>query len=919
MIRALAFAAVLLLGSWLYAAPAPLSSRVAAERCATMPAGEVAVDGADGHLRFELRTESSTSSVRVAFSEGMPTGGMDRLIIEGRGAESSGLALCVSRVTLLDGDGRPGPVYEPDLILPPEWNRRAVLLADFDAAMPDELGGVEFTLWAPQDAGGRFSIHLRRCELLSAADVASELLPPTRAREALPRSDGKPAPEEDRHWTSFGPGGGGWYRVVAISPHDGSCFVGSDVGGVYRSGDNCRTWDIVNSGIPNLYINTIAFHPSDPRVVFAGSNGGVLKSTDGGTTWAIRREGFPPLVTFGLSAPVSAICVDPTDPDTVYAGIGHERDYGRLRTTTVGGRILRSVDGGETWRMAELPGGEEARRLSVFCIRVHPTDPSRIYAATQEGLFTSGDAGGSWTRLGEGTDGYATTFLAINRDDPAAMLLVYHRGPHARGGVLKTADGGEHWVESNEGLPATEGAWRIAAHPEDANTYYVGWHRGSGLFVTHDCGATWHPVNLAGNIRSAWFFEGAQITGIDIDPRNPNRLVYCNDMDLYQTLDAGQTWDQVATDLVSPATADSPATWRGRGCEVLCAVGPQALAVDPTDPQTLYFGYWDTHAWKSDDGGRTCHRLTDGIGSGYGRMGCVVLDPANAAVVYLSKGRNYDQHRIYKSVNAGGDFHLVGHEASGLPPGGIFSLVIDPDSPVASRRLYAAVTGYGVYRSTDGGMTWEEWSNGLPEDSRMALQIAIDPTDSNRLFLASGAHSHPETKQRVAGYIARTTDGGANWEIVKDQVEAQCVLVDPFDPQTILVGNRNFSGVDYPKALYKSVDGGDTWTSADQATFLAGPGSRAGDQGPRVFVTCLVADPATPGRIYASCYDEGYDVSNGRGVFVSNDHGDTWEPFALDGLSNYRVGTLVVDPVDPSRLYVGTGGNGFFRFGPGAE
>ena len=901
------------------ASAAPLSPQAAVGECAASPAGEVTVDHVGGSVRFDLRSESSMSSVRLVFRSSAATAGMDRLVIEGRSEESSGLALCVSRVTLLDGDGGPGPVYEPDLILPPEWNRRTALLADFDAAMPEELGGVELSLWAPQDAGGRFSLHLRRCELLSVADVAAQLLPPTPAREALPRSVGRRAPEEDWHWTNFGPGGGGWYRAVAISPHDGSCFVGADVGGIYRSTDNCRTWEIVNSGIPNLYVNTIVFHPSDPRIVFAGSNGGVLKSTDGGTTWAIKRVGFPPLVTFGLSAPVSAICVDPTDPGTVYAGIGHERDYGRLRAATVGGRILKSVDGGETWRMAELPGGEEAWRLSVLCLRVHPTDPSRIYAATQEGLFTSTDGGGSWTGLGEGTDGYATTFLAINRDDPAVMLLVYHGGPNGRGGVLKSTDAGEHWVESNEGLPADEDAWRIIADPDDADTYYVGWHRRSGLFVTHDCGATWHPVNLAGNIRSAWFFEGVNVTGIDIDPRNPSRLVYCNDMDLYQTLDAGQTWEQVATDLVSPATADSPATWRGRGCEVLCAVGPQTLAVDPTDPQTLYFGYWDTHAWKSDDGGKTCYRLTDGIGSGYGRMGCVVLDPANPDVVYLSKGRNHDQHRLYKSVNAGGDFHLVGHEGSGLPPGGIFNLLIDPESPAESRDVYVTVTGYGVYKSTDGGMSWHEQSAGLPEDSRMPKQLAIDGTDSRRLFLASGAHSHPETKQRVAGYIARTTDGGASWEVVKGGIEPQCIVIDPFDPQTILVGNRNFSGVDYPNALYKSVDGGDTWTSADQAAFLAGPGSRAGDQGARVFVTCLVADPATPGRIYASCYDEGYDVSNGRGVFVSNDHGDTWEPFALDGLSNYRVGTLVVDPTDPSRLYAGTGGNGFFRLGPPPE
>ena len=406
------------------------------------------------------------------------------------------------------------------------------------------------------------------------------------------------------------------------------------------------------------------------------------------------------------------------------------------------------------------------------------------------------------------------------------------------------------------------------------------------------------------------------MTGIDIDPRNPDRLVYCNDMDLYQTLDGGKTWHQVATELVRPATPERPAVWRGRGCEVLCVGGPQALAVDPTDPRTLYFGYWDVHAWKTDDGGRTCYRLTDGLGSGYGRMGCVVLDPADPDIVYLSKGSNYDRHRIYKSVDAGSKFHLVGHEGTGLPPGGVFTMVIDPESPLERRVVYAGVTGFGVYRSEDGGLSWREWSDGLPADSRMPKQLAMDPGNPRRLFLASAAHYDRDTKRRIPGYIARTTDGRAHWEVVKDGIEPQCIVIDPLDSRRIYAGNRNFSGVDYPNAFYRSTDGGDTWTSFDQTPFLQGPGSHGGDQGTRVCVSGLAADPMRPGVLYAACMEYNYDVSNGRGVFRSTDGGETWQPFMLDGLMNYSIGTLVVDPVNPSRLYVGTTGDGFFRFGP---
>lgn len=885
------------------------------------PGGDVQLIGAEGagHLRFDVGSKSPGAQISIAIDRPLSLAGKDRLVLEGRGEESTGLAVHVSRVALLDADGRSAAVYEEDLMFPPEWNRRTLLLDDFDRRPPDMVRGVVVSLWEPGEAGKRYTLRVRRCAFLSPGQVAAELEPAVeRVRPSLaPLASTVDA--KDRRWTNLGPGGGGWYRTVAISPHDGLCLVGGDVGGVYRSSDQCESWTVANQGIPNTYINTFAFHPRDPRVVYAGSNGGVLKSTDGAVTWQIRREGFPTLATFGLSAPISAIAIDPDRPEIVYAGVGHEREYGALQAGTHGGRIYKSIDGGDIWKPADLPGGEPARRLSVFNILFDPRDTRRLIASTQDGPFESRDSGESWQRLGRKPAGYLTTFLTLKADEPDTMLLAYCRGPDGRGGVLKSAHGGQSWEPANKGLPEKEEAWRIMAHPQDPNTYYLGWHRQSGLFVTRDCGETWQPVNQAGNIESAWFFVGETVTGIGIDPRNPSRLVSCNDMDLYQTLDGGAAWRQVASNLVRPATADSPAVWRGRGCEILCMVGPQALAVDPTNPRTLYFGYMDAHCWKSDDGGRSCYRLTSGIDSGYGRMGCVVLDPANPDIVYLSKGRNYDQHRIYKSVDGGGEFHLVGHAGSGLPPGAVFSMAIVPQGSLPSRTIYAAVGGYGVYRSDDAGLTWQERSRGLPPDRRLLKHLVLDATDSQRLFLAAVVRSRDAGQRQLGGYIARTTDGGGEWELVKTGIEPQCLLIDPLDPQRIYAGNRNFSGIDYPNALYRSFDGGDTWTSLDQSAFLQSPGSRDGDRGVRVYLSCLAADASRPGTILAAFQEEGYDVSNGRGLMISRDRGDTWEPFVLDGLTCYRVSTLIVDPVDSSRIYVGTGGNGLFRYGPPPE
>ncbi len=486
-------------------------------------------------LRFDVQSPASGADVSLVFGRPVLLAGKDRLVLEGRGEESTGLAVHISRLVLLDANGRAAAVHEEDFMFGPEWNRRTLLFADFDQRPPETIRGVVIYLWQPGEIGQRYTLYLRRCQFLSPAEVAAELRPPAKSvrRWLVPRASAV-APE-DRRWTNLGPGGGGWYRTVAISPHDGTCLVGGDVGGVYRSSDGCQSWRIVNTGISNTYINTFAFNPCDPNVVFAGSNGGVLKSTDGAMTWQIRRAGFGPVATFGLSASISAIAIDPTCPSVVYAGVGHEREYGQLRADTYGGRVYKSTDGGDAWKPVDLPGGEPARRLSVFSIVFDPRDSKHLVASTQDGLFQSHDAGQSWQRLGRGLDGYLTTLLVPKADGPDTMLLAYCRGPVRRGGVLKSTDGGQSWQPANQGLPASEEAWRIVADAQDPNTYYVGWHRHSGLFVTRDGGATWRPVNLSGNIHSAWFFVGHNVTGIAVDPRHPARLVYSNDMDLYQT------------------------------------------------------------------------------------------------------------------------------------------------------------------------------------------------------------------------------------------------------------------------------------------------------------------------------------------------------------------------------------------------
>ena len=387
---------------------------------------------------------------------------------------------------------------------------------------------------------------------------------------------------------------------------------------------------------------------------------------------------------------------------------------------------------------------------------------------------------------------------------------------------------------------------------EKATRTNLGWHRRSGLFVTRNGGNTWQMVNPTASLNSAWVPAGRKYN------RNRHRSSQLQTPRLLQRhghlSDHGrrQDLDQVATDLVRPPSEDHAAVWRGRGCEILCAGGPQALAVDPTNPKTLYFGYWDTQAWKSDDGGLTCYRMTSGIPRNWGRMGAVVLDPDNPDILWMSVGENRGNQQIYQSVNAGRDFHLVGHAGSGLPPGAIFSIIVDPTSPPDRRTLYAAVTEHGVFKSEDGGMSLarpvQRTSGRQPNAT---LNWPWTPTTRNgcssppppipiRESHSDARLSRPncQRRKRLGSCSRRRSNHSASSSIHST-------------PRRSMPENRNFSGVDYPNAFYTVLSmAAIPGSPSTRPQFLAGPGSHEGDKRcSRLHLAGLAADHLHPGAL----------------------------------------------------------------------
>lgn len=303
------------------------------------------------------------------------------------------------------------------------------------------------------------------------------------------------------------------------------------------------------------------------------------------------------------------------------------------------------------------------------------------------------------------------------------------------GGVWKSTDYGHTWKPVFDDQP-TGSVGCLAIAQSDPNTVYVGsgegLHRpdlsvGDGVYKTTDGGKTWRNMGLQ---------DGMQISGISVDANNPNRVFVAvmghpygpNEVrGVYRTTDGGKHWDRV---LFKDANT-----------------GAAAVAIDPTNPNTIYAdlwasreGPWENGGWqgstsglfKSTDGGNTWHELTKGlptIEDGRGRIGFTVCkaDPQRLyATVDASKNGG-----VYRSEDGGESWTYTNSEPRIWGRGSDFAEVrVDPTNPDI---VYAANTS--TYRSTDKGVTFT-CIKGAPGGDDFHT-IWIHPTNPKLIGLAS--------------------------------------------------------------------------------------------------------------------------------------------------------------------------------------
>lgn len=247
-----------------------------------------------------------------------------------------------------------------------------------------------------------------------------------------------------------------------------------------------------------------------------------------------------------------------------------------------------------------------------------------------------------------------------------------------------------------------------------------------------------------------------------------------------------------------------------------------AVAGDPVDPNVFYFGGVAGGVWKTDDGGQYWHCITDGQLQ-TGSIGALAVAPSDPNVLYAGTGET--------------------------------TIRID------------VTHGDGVYKSTDAGQTWAHV--GL-RDSRHIGRIRIHPTNPDVVYVAALGHAFRDNEERG---LYRSTNGGRTWErilYVSDQAGAVDISLDPHNPRllfaTIWQTRRKFWTIDSGGddcGLWRSKDGGDTWENITRHKGL--PTGTVGKIG-------VAISPAQSGRVWALFEAEG----DKRGLYRSEDGGETW-------------------------------------------
>ncbi len=637
---------------------------------------------------------------------------------------------------------------------------------------------------------------------------------------------------------------------IAYAPSDPNIalFV-TDTSQVWKSIDGGASWQRKSNGFGATGGTSVVFDPTNADVAYVSGmneNGGgwtpfpdvvqgIFRTTDGGNNWTlVKRANF-------RRAPRS---------DGVHIAFSGSNIY----ATPSAQGVLKSTNGGTTWNFLTTSGGAKILdTLNLNNIAAHPTDDTILYVSASNGLYKIVDRGGSATvtKIGTGLPSGAVHQLQIDHSSPSTMYVAANSN-----GVWKSTNGGTSFTKilsSPIKNTNTGDARFIAMSPVNSSKLIVTFRRlfGNYIYHTSDGGANWTQTtnmdesNADGWIAGSVFGYTRNQSGVDNDfspvcfhPTNQNiALAIGWGNQIKKTTDGGVTWKYSSTSYtgsgVGGQESSSAIGWDSTNYNrAVYSQGDWGSLLTEDDEDTFALkatvSHNDRHATAaaamykniiieavgatndvstnsqviaiSRDSGSSWEKLE----SVYGAFKLISFHPQDNNIVYAGKYKFYDIQTDKNYITLDKPIAAVFKGKSGTQGDTVYSY-----------------SGSTIYKSTDAGVSWTAPYPSLNLPSGTSIrQIAISPANENRIYAAvvgKGIYIINNTSVNGGTVVLKNDAHG----ITLDQfgeINTSTIATDPNNANVVYAGTRaNWKGM--TNGLFRSIDGGKTWTNITYDTF----------------------------------------------------------------------------------------------------
>ena len=681
---------------------------------------------------------------------------------------------------------------------------------------------------------------------------------------------------------------------------------------------------------------------------FGAVGGGLWKTTDGGATWAPVTDGQI------RSSSVGAVASAESNPDIVFIGMGESCIRGNIMP---GDGVYKSSDAGKTWTHVGFSDSD-----AISKIRIHPANADIVFvadfgrygkASDERGVFKSADGGKTWKKVLFRDGRTGAVDVEFDRKNPSVMFAAlweayrveYQMSSGGPGsGLFKSTDGGETWKEitRNPGLPAgLVGKISVSVSGADSSRVYaLVENEHGGLFSSDDAGATWKLINEGRNIRQRAFYY----THVFADPNNKD-TVYALNTSAFRSTDGGKTLANIGAgthgdhhDLwIDPddsnhvmigndgggaitynMSANQQRTWSaqdfptGQFYHVVTTkhvpyhvCGAQQDNTTMCVPSNTNLGTGRAAgAGGGGGGGGGRGGVEAPYVAGGGEPGYIAPDPKNPDVFFAGANNGSFLTRLNRRTGEQREVGAYPRFFSGEPASAVverwqwtYPIIFSYVDPTV---LYTS--SQHVWRTTNGGQTWERISGDLTRHDPKTMQESGGPIthDMNSPEIYATVFSLGPGKTDVNilwagsddGVVHVTRDGGRSWTNVTpkempDLGRVSQIDASRFDAGAAYIAVKKPLLEDFSPYIFRTHDHGQTWTK-----IVAG--IPAGD-----YVHSVREDPARRGMLYAGTQ---------HGFYVSYDDGDHWTSLSLN-LPDTQVSDIWVEAND---VTIATHGRGFY-------